>query len=234
MSSQYGRERGGRPWALLRLSSQLPDLPRGRLGAPTAIYLTTGCGLSLCAEVPDSLEECLDLYCNAGANEVHPPPPPLPLPFPLPLALLYARCPSPPPSPAPTRSLLRPGRCAQPATCQRARASVRGPGRWAVWVAGVCCLLLILAAEGQEFSACNFTRQVSESLSTPERLRPAGSQGNKPPNVDIEGENVRAKSLSAARRLLLQAEGAGRVFWAALVVDAMTHPVRHLPAKSHF
>jgi len=75
VSSQYGRERGGRPWALLRLSSQLPDLPRGRLGAPTAIYLTTGCGLSLCAEVPDSLEECLDLYCNAGANEVQPPPP---------------------------------------------------------------------------------------------------------------------------------------------------------------
>ena len=28
----------------------------------------------MCAEVPDSLEECLDLYCNAGANEVSPAP----------------------------------------------------------------------------------------------------------------------------------------------------------------
>ena len=50
--------------------------------------------------------------------------------------------------------------------------------------------------------------------------------------MDIEGENVRAKSLSAARRLLLQAEGAGRIFWAALVVDAMTHPVPPRPPLS--
>jgi hypothetical protein len=134
VSSQYGRERGGRPWALLRLSSQLPDLPRGRLGAPTAIYLTTGCGLSLCAEVPDSLEECLDLYCNAGANEVHPPPPSLTFPptarptvCPLPLPTSFTRANEVTPAPGALRAA-----CHVPArarVCAGAR-EVGGLGCW--------------------------------------------------------------------------------------------------------
>jgi hypothetical protein len=51
------------------------------------------------------------------------------------------------------------------------------------------------------------------------------NDGNKPPNIDINGENIKAKSLSNARRALLQASSAGEMFWAALVVDAISHPV---------
>jgi hypothetical protein len=50
------------------------------------------------------------------------------------------------------------------------------------------------------------------------------NEGNKPPNIDINGENIKAKSLSNARRALLQASSAGEMFWAALVVDAIAHP----------
>jgi hypothetical protein len=51
------------------------------------------------------------------------------------------------------------------------------------------------------------------------------NEGNKPPNIDIKGENIKAKSLSNARRALLQASSANEMFWAALVVDAIDHPV---------
>jgi hypothetical protein len=50
------------------------------------------------------------------------------------------------------------------------------------------------------------------------------NEGNKPPNIDIKGENVKAKSLSNARRALLQANSAREMFWAALVVDSIDHP----------
>ena len=48
---------------------------------------------------------------------------------------------------------------------------------------------------------------------------------NKPPNIDINGQNIKAKSLSNARRALLQANSANEMFWAALVVDSIEHPV---------
>ena len=51
------------------------------------------------------------------------------------------------------------------------------------------------------------------------------NDGNKPPNIDINGENIKAKSLSNARRALLQASCAREMFWAALVVDSIEHPV---------
>ena len=50
------------------------------------------------------------------------------------------------------------------------------------------------------------------------------NDGNKPPNIDVNGENIKTKSLSNARRSLMQASSAGEVFWAALVVDSIQHP----------
>ncbi|EKX35536.1 hypothetical protein GUITHDRAFT_146370 [Guillardia theta CCMP2712] len=51
------------------------------------------------------------------------------------------------------------------------------------------------------------------------------NEGNKPPNIDINGVNFKAKSLSNARRTLLQADASGDMYWAALVVDSIKHPL---------
>ena len=50
------------------------------------------------------------------------------------------------------------------------------------------------------------------------------NEGNKPPNIDIEGKNTKAKSLSKAREVLFQAEAAEKIYWAALVSDDVKHP----------